>query len=86
MNSHPSITPDWKWGTTEGSREFDRIMDRRLSFREKIMWLEEAENLTLALQANRERIRLSKLASPSPTPQPRQSLSAASPASCELTE
>ena len=71
MNSHPPITPDWKWGTAEGSREFDRIMDRRLSFREKIMWLEEAETLTLALQAGREKIRHSKVASAGPTPQPR---------------
>ena len=86
MSSRPSITPDWKWGTAEGSREFDRIMDRRLSFREKIIWLEEAESLTLALQASRERRRLSKLTSADPTSRPRQSPSAASPASRGGTE
>jgi hypothetical protein len=37
--------PDWRWGTPEGSREFDRLMDARLSLREKIQWLEEIETL-----------------------------------------
>ena len=52
---HP--TPDWHWGTAEGSREFDRLLDRSLSFREKIQWLEEAENLTIAMAAGREKLR-----------------------------
>ena len=47
-----AIVPDWKWGTAEGSREFDRLLDRRLTFREKVKWLEEAETLTLQLRAN----------------------------------
>ena len=54
MNSSLNITPDWKWGTAEGSRELDRILDRRLTFREKIQWLEEAENLTIAMRASRK--------------------------------
>ena len=29
----------------EGSREFDRLMDARLSLREKIQWLEDMETL-----------------------------------------
>jgi hypothetical protein len=37
--------PDWRWGTPEGSREFDRLMDARLSLREKIQWLEDMETL-----------------------------------------
>ena len=36
------IQPDWKWGTAEGSRDLDRMLDRRLSFREILEWLEEA--------------------------------------------
>lgn len=48
------IQPDWKWGTAEGSRELDRILDRRLSFREKLEWLEEAETLSLRFQTVRE--------------------------------
>ena len=32
----PPIVPDWKWGTPEGSRELDRLLDRRLTFREKL--------------------------------------------------
>ncbi len=51
---HGVIKPDWKWGTAEGSRDLDRILDRRLSFREKLEWLEEAEDLTLQLRAARE--------------------------------
>jgi hypothetical protein len=37
--------PDWRWGTPEGSREFDRVMDGLLTFREKILWIEEIETL-----------------------------------------
>ena len=37
--------PDWRWGTPEGSREFDRLMDGLLSFREKIQWIEDMETL-----------------------------------------
>ncbi len=48
------IQPDWKWGTAEGSRELDRILDRRLSFREKLEWLEEAETLSLQFRTARE--------------------------------
>ena len=48
------IKPNWKWGTGEGNRELDRILDRRLTFREKLEWLEEAETLSLQLQASRE--------------------------------
>ena len=49
------IEPDWRWGTPEGSREFDRLLDRSLTFREKLEWLEEAETLSLRLRASRER-------------------------------
>jgi hypothetical protein len=37
--------PDWRWGTPEGSREFDRLMDARLSLSEKIQCLEDMETL-----------------------------------------
>lgn len=54
MNSAPQIpAPDWRWGTPEGSREFDRLTDRILTFREKLQWLEEAESLTLVFEKNR---------------------------------
>ena len=48
------IEPDWRWGTPEGSREFDRLLDRSLTFREKLEWLEEAETLALRFRASRE--------------------------------
>jgi hypothetical protein len=54
MNVKPVIVPDWKWGTAEGSREFDRLTDRLLTFREKLQWLEEAETITLQFRASRE--------------------------------
>lgn len=55
MNAGERIVPDWRWGTPEGSRDFDRLLDRRLTFREKLEWLEEAETLTLHFRAQRER-------------------------------
>ncbi len=55
MNPLEQINPDWNWGTAEGSRELDRLLDQRLTFIEKLQWLEEAEDLTLAFQACREK-------------------------------
>lgn len=57
MNPVFTIEPDWRWGTPEGSREFDRLTDRMLSFREKLEWLEEAETLSLRLQAARQKMK-----------------------------
>jgi hypothetical protein len=57
MKTPSPIKPDWRWGTPEGSREFDRLTDRRLTFREKLVWLEEAEALALRLQAARQKKR-----------------------------
>ena len=45
------IEPDWHWGTPEGSREFDRLVDRSMTFRETLAWLEKAETLTLRMAA-----------------------------------
>lgn len=55
MNSNQPFTPDWRWGTAEGSREFDRLNDRRMTFLEKIQWLEEAEDLTIIMRAGRDK-------------------------------
>jgi hypothetical protein len=52
MKNRFDIKPSWKWGTSEGSREFDRLLDRSLTFREKLEWLEEAETLALRMRAN----------------------------------
>ena len=43
MKTVELIKPDWKWGTVQGSRELDRLLDRQLTFREKLEWLEEAD-------------------------------------------
>lgn len=53
--SAKDIPSDWRWGTAEGSREFDRLNDRLLEFREKLEWLEEAETLSLRFPINRAR-------------------------------
>jgi hypothetical protein len=39
------LEPDWRWGTPEGNREFDRLMDSQLTFREKIQWIEDMETM-----------------------------------------
>ena len=51
------IEPDWHWGTPEGSREFDRLVDRGMTFRETLAWLEEAETLALRMAAGGLRVR-----------------------------
>jgi hypothetical protein len=50
------IEPDWHWGTPEGSREFDRLVDRGMTFRETLEWLEEAETLALRMAGERLRV------------------------------
>ncbi len=55
MNPGEKIVPEWKWGTAEGSRLLDRLLDRRLTFREKLEWLEEAEDLALLFRTHRQR-------------------------------
>ena len=50
------IKPDWRWGTPEGSREFDRLVDRGMTFRETLEWLEEAETLALRMAAESLRV------------------------------
>jgi len=55
MKALQLIKPDWKWASSERSRELDRLLDRQLTFREKLEWLEEAEALSLRLRAHHER-------------------------------
>jgi hypothetical protein len=43
------IQLDWHRGTPEGSREFDRLVDRGMTFRETLEWLEEAETPALRM-------------------------------------
>jgi hypothetical protein len=54
MKTVNPIKPDWKWATSQGSRLLDRLLDRRLTFREKLEWLEEAETLSLCLGKSRQ--------------------------------
>jgi len=48
MKTVEHVKPDWKWASSERSREIDRLLDRQLTFREKLEWLEEAENALAA--------------------------------------
>jgi|GEM_PF-6647305 len=54
--STDQLQPEWKWATAEGSRQFDRQVDRRLTLWEILEWQEEAENLTLQLEQARKRL------------------------------
>jgi hypothetical protein len=54
MKTSTSINPDWRWATWQGNRELDRLLDRQLTFHEKLEWLEQAETLSLRFRANRE--------------------------------
>ena len=45
--------PGWQWCTAEGAELHSLLMGLQSSLIEKIQWLEEAETLSLALQANR---------------------------------
>ena len=53
MKTLEAIKADWKWGPPEGSKELDRLLDRQLTFCDKLEWLEEAETLLLHLRARR---------------------------------
>lgn len=47
--------PGWQWCTPEGSELHTLLLGLQLPFREKLKWLEEAENLTILLRRARER-------------------------------
>lgn len=42
--------PGWEWCTFEGARKQVLLLSLESSFREKLEWLEEAENLFLRMQ------------------------------------
>jgi len=46
--------PGWQWCTFEGAELHTLLLGLQTTFREKLEWLEEAENLTLQLRAARE--------------------------------
>jgi hypothetical protein len=47
--------PGWEWCTFEGARKQVLLIGLTTTFREKLEWLEEAENLSLLFQINRQR-------------------------------
>lgn len=49
--------PGWEWCTFEGSRRHTLLLGLQTTFREKLEWLEEAENMTLHLRAARKKHR-----------------------------
>jgi hypothetical protein len=48
--------PGWEWCTAAGARKQVLLQGLRSTLREKLEWLEEAESLTLRLQASRSRL------------------------------
>ena len=47
--------PGWQWCTSDGAELHTLLMGLKTTFREKLEWLEEAETLTLAMRASRDR-------------------------------
>lgn len=47
--------PGWQWCTFEGAALHTLLMGLETTFREKLEWLEEAENVSLLFSLNRER-------------------------------
>ena len=45
--------PGWRWCTAQGARDSVLLMGLESTFREKLEWLEEAEDLFLRFQAGR---------------------------------
>lgn len=68
--------PGWQWCTAEGAELHTLLMGYNSSFLDKVQWLEEAENLTLAMAASREKMQLAQPASPPDQP------ASASPTNC----
>ena len=46
--------PGWQWCTPEGAELHTLLLGLKSTFREKLEWLEEAEELTLRFRAQRE--------------------------------
>jgi len=55
--NHPELEnhPGWQWCTAEGAELHTLLMGLESTLLEKLEWLEEAENLTIALRAGREK-------------------------------
>jgi len=51
--------PGWQWCTAEGAELHTLLMGLQSTFPEKLTWLEEAENLTIAMAAGREKLKVS---------------------------
>ena len=47
--------PGWRWCTAQGARDQVLLMGLETTFREKLEWLEEAENVSLMFKINREK-------------------------------
>ena len=66
MKDKPEKEPDaWDACTWSGARRDVLELGARLSFREKILWLEEGARLTLAFKAAREQLKANP---PNPNP------------------
>jgi len=44
----------WYWCTAEGSEMFNLLVGFESTFRDKLQWLEEAENLSIVFEKNRK--------------------------------
>jgi hypothetical protein len=55
MNPELENHPGWQWCTAEGAKLYTLLAGLKTTFHEKIVWLEEAENLVIALREAREK-------------------------------
>lgn len=45
--------PGWRWCTAQGARDHVLLLGLETTFREKLEWLEQAEELSLRFQSSR---------------------------------
>jgi hypothetical protein len=48
--------PGWQWCTAEGAELHTLLAGLKTTFREKLIWLEEAENLAIAFRETRTKM------------------------------
>jgi hypothetical protein len=46
--------PGWRWCTAQGARDHVLLLGLQSTFREKLEWLEQAEEMVLRMRASRE--------------------------------
>ena len=64
MNPSLQNHPGWQWCTAEGAELHTVLMGLKSTMAEKIQWLEEAEDLTIAMRAGRGKLKSEEKGNP----------------------